>query len=64
MEQEIQSKVKGLTRRSAKELEEDSGIEVPMESQEIDEYIKTVIREKENVAKRRNGSTNKDKSYT
>jgi hypothetical protein len=35
-----------------------------MESQEIDEYIKTVIREKENVAKGRNGSTNKDKSYT
>lgn len=62
MEQEIQSRVKGITRRLAKELEEDSGVEISMQSQEIDEYIKLVIHEKENIAKRRNGSANKDKS--
>ncbi|MGI0002090.1 MAG: hypothetical protein ACRD42_03315, partial [Nitrososphaeraceae archaeon] len=55
MEQEIQSKVKDLTRRSAKKLEEDSGIEIPMQTQEMDEYIKTAIHEVQKITKGKNG---------
>ena len=42
IENEIQNRVKGITRRSAKLLEENSGIQMRLENNEIEEYIKKV----------------------
>ena len=42
IENEIQNRVKGTTRRSAKLLEENSGIQMRLENNEIEEYIKKV----------------------
>ena len=39
MENEIQNRVKGITKRSAKMLEENSGIQTQLESKDIEEYI-------------------------
>ena len=58
MEHEIQSRVKRLTKRSAKTLEENSGVEVSLENEDIDAYIKLVIKEKEKMLSRNN--RNKD----
>jgi ribosomal protein RSM22 (predicted rRNA methylase) len=53
MEHEIQTRVKTITKRSAKTLEENSGVQVPLESEEVDAYIKLVIKEKEKNVKQR-----------
>ena len=46
MEDEIQTRVKTITKRSPKTLEENSGVQVSLESEEMDDYIKLVIKEK------------------
>ena len=51
MENEIESRVKAITKRSAKILEENSGVEVPVEDNEIEEYIRIVMKEKEKMLK-------------
>jgi hypothetical protein len=58
MEHDIQTRVKTIMKRSAKTLEEDSGVQVSMESEQIDEYIMLVIKEKEKMLSR--GSRNND----
>jgi hypothetical protein len=58
MEHEIQSRVKEITKRSARTLEENSGVEVSLENEDIEEYIKLVIKEKEKMLSRNN--RNKD----
>ena len=54
MENEIENRVKGITRRLAKVLEENSGIEAPLENKHIEEYVKLVLDEKERMLKRKN----------
>lgn len=54
MENEIENRVKGVTRRLAIILEENSGIETKLENTEIEEYIKIVLNEKERMSKRNN----------
>ena len=49
MEHEIQTRVKRITKRSAKILEEDSGVEASLESEDIENYIRLVIKEKEKM---------------
>jgi hypothetical protein len=49
MENEIQNRVKGITRRSAKILEENSGIQAQLESKDIEEYISLVLQEKQKL---------------
>lgn len=49
MEHEIQTRVKTITKRSAETLEENSGVQVSLEGEEIDAYIKLVIKEKERM---------------
>jgi hypothetical protein len=49
MEKEIQNRVKGITKRSAKVLEENSGIH---KDEEIGEYIKLVLKERGAILKR------------
>lgn len=51
MENEIQNKIKTLTKKSAEELKEKSGVEAPLQKDEIDEYIKLVISEKERMSR-------------
>jgi hypothetical protein len=58
MEHDMQTKVKTIMKRSAKTLEEESGVQVSMESEEIDEYITLVIKEKQKMLSR--GSRNND----
>jgi hypothetical protein len=58
MEYDMQTKVKTIMKRSAKTLEEESGVQVSMESEEIDEYITLVIKEKQKMLSR--GSRNND----
>ena len=53
MEHDIQTRVKTIMKRSVKTLEEDSGVQVSMESEEIDEYIMLVIKEKEKMLSER-----------
>lgn len=53
MEYEIQTRVKTITKRSAKTLEENSGVQASLESEEIDSYIELVIKEKEKNVKQR-----------
>jgi hypothetical protein len=52
VEHEIQSKVKGVTKRSAKILEENSGVEASLEDEDIEEYIKHVVKEREKMLER------------
>ncbi len=40
MEQDIQQRVKHLTRKVADNMEIESGVIVPMEDEEVDRYIK------------------------
>jgi hypothetical protein len=54
MEKDIESRVKGITKRSAKILEENSGIEAPVETKDIEEYLKLVLKEKEKMFKENN----------
>src|SRR5262249_16075069 len=54
MENEIENRVKGVTIRLAKILEENSGIETKLENKEIEDYIKIVLNEKERMLKRNN----------
>ena len=49
MENEIQNRVKEMTRRSAKMLEENSGIKTQLESKDIEEYISLVMQEKQKL---------------
>ena len=57
MEHDIQSRVKTITKRSAKTLEENSGVQVSLESEEIDSYIELVIKEKEKMLSKDNRKT-------
>ena len=54
MEHEIQTRVKTITKRSAKTLEENSGVQVSLENEELDTYIELVIKEKEKMLSRDN----------
>ena len=51
MENEIANRVKAITKRSAKILEEDSGIQTQLEDSEIEEYVKFVVTEREKMIK-------------
>lgn len=51
LEKEIESRVKGITKRSAKILEENSGVEAPIENEDIEKYIRLVVKEKEKLLK-------------
>ena len=53
VEQDIQQKVKYLTKKVAHRLEEESGVVVPLEDEEVDRYIKIVIDEKERLSKKK-----------
>ena len=53
-EHEIQTRVKTITKRSAKTLEENSWVQVSLESEDIDSYIELVIKEKEKMLSRSN----------
>jgi len=46
MESEIERRVKGITKRAAEILEENSGVKAPVETREIEEYIRLVVKEK------------------
>ena len=52
MDNEIASRVKAITKRSAKLLEENSGIQTQLEDNEIEEYVKFVVTEREKIIKR------------
>lgn len=58
MENEIERRVKGITKRTAEILEENSGIKSPVETNEIEEYVRLVVKEKEKMLSR--DSRNKD----
>ncbi|MDP8941461.1 MAG: hypothetical protein M3M84_02830 [Thermoproteota archaeon] len=49
MQQEIENRVKAMTRVMATRFEQDSGVETKMTPSDIEEYIKTVIKEKGKV---------------
>jgi hypothetical protein len=51
MENEIANRVKMITKRSAKMLEENSGIQTQLEDNEIEEYVKFVVTEREKMIK-------------
>jgi hypothetical protein len=59
IENEIESRVKGVTRRLPKILEENSGIETQLENKEIEDYIKIVLNEKERMLKGNNHFSDK-----
>ena len=52
MENEIQNRVKGITKRSAKVLEENTGIQTTLEDEDIAEYIRLVLKERGAISKR------------
>jgi len=54
MENEIQNKVKNITRRLQDVLEENSGIEASLENRDIEDYVKLVLDEKEKMMKNTN----------
>ena len=58
MENEIQNRVKGITKRSAKMLEENSGIQTQLESKDIEEYIMLVLQERQKLLRRDNDLSN------
>jgi hypothetical protein len=59
MQQEIENRVKATTRGIATRFEQDSGVETKMTPSDIEEYIKTVIKEKEKVPSTKDESFNK-----
>jgi hypothetical protein len=63
MENEIQNRVKGVTRKLAKVLEENSGIEASLENKDIEDYVKLVLVEKENMMKNTNSKDKSRDSY-
>ena len=58
MENEIQNRVKEMTRRSAKMLEESSGIQTQLKSEDIEEYIGLVIQERQKLLSKDNDLSN------
>jgi hypothetical protein len=64
VEQEIQQRVEHLTRKLAKKMEIESGLEVPMKDEEVDQYIKMVIAEKERISRKKNNSSDEETSST
>jgi hypothetical protein len=58
MENEIQNRVKVITRRSAKMLEENSGIQTQLESKDIEEYISLILQERQKLLRRDNNLSN------
>ena len=58
MENEIQNRVKGITKRSAKMLEENSGIQTQLESKDIEEYISLILQERQKLLRRDNDLSN------
>jgi hypothetical protein len=52
MEHEIESRVKGIARRSAKTLEDNAGIEGSLQDEDMEEYIRLVVKEKERMLER------------
>src|SRR6476469_1880490 len=58
MENEIQNRVKEITKRSTKMLEENSGIQTQLESKDIEEYISLVLQERQKLLRRDNGLSN------
>jgi hypothetical protein len=52
MEREIENIVKGVTKRSAIILEENSGIQTHLEDSEVDEYVRFVVKEREKMLAR------------
>jgi hypothetical protein len=58
MENEIQNRVKGITKRSAKVLEENSGIQTTLEDEDIAEYIRLVLKERGAILKKDDDLTN------
>jgi hypothetical protein len=62
VEQDVQQKVKHLTKRVANQLEAESGVTVPMEDAEVDRYIKMVIQEKEHLSMEAESTNNEDSS--
>lgn len=61
VQREIQGRVKRVTKRSAKMLEENSGVEAPLQEEDIEEYINLVLREKERFT---DTNTNKEGAST
>jgi hypothetical protein len=61
VEHEIQTRVKGITKKSAKILEENSGVKALVEEENIDEYIKVVVKEKEKMSKVNNQTKDDNK---
>jgi hypothetical protein len=51
IEHDIENRIKGISKKVAKELEENSGIEVSSEIEDMQEYIRSVIKEKEKLSK-------------
>ena len=62
MEQDIQQRVKHLTRKVADNMEIESGVIVPMEDEEVDRYIKLVIEEKERLSRKENEPSDNEMS--
>lgn len=58
MENEIERRVKGITKRTAEILEENSGVKAPVETSEIEEYVRLVVKEKEKMLSRDNRKDN------
>jgi hypothetical protein len=52
MENEIANRVKVITKRSAKILEENTGIQTQLEDNEVEEYIRVVLEDREKMMKR------------
>ena len=62
MEQDIQQRVKHLTRKVADNMEIESGVIVPMEDEEVDRYINLVIEEKERLSRKENEPSDNEMS--
>ena len=58
MENEIQNRVKEMTRRSVKMLEESGGIQTQLKSEDIEEYIGLVIQERQKLLSKDNDLSN------
>jgi hypothetical protein len=62
MQRQIENKVKTTTKKLFKELEENSGVNTLVDSEDINEYIVSVIKEKELFMSKRNNNNNKNKN--
>jgi hypothetical protein len=52
MENEISSRVKLITKRSAKILEENTGVQTQLDDSEVEEYVRFGRKRKDNEANR------------